>query len=101
MKNRIVDKFSLYLGLGFEEFLILPKRKLVILILFIDFVIALVLELAEHHPEEHAHVGMIMQRHLLTFLDEEKHEPVIITAFNGDPVEIFLKVIRIVWTINA
>ena len=37
----------------------------------VDFVVRVVAELSEHELEVDAHVRVVVERHLLTFLDEE------------------------------
>ena len=74
-------------GVGFDELLILVVRKLVVSKLRFDLVIGVVTELAEHELEVDAHVGMVMQRHLLTLFDEEEDEAVVVVGDDVDFVQ--------------
>ena len=79
-----------------DQFIVLIKGELVVTETFIDFVIALVIELPEEHAEIHAHVWVIMQWHLGSFLYKEKYQTVVLGALDGDTVQTFLEVIGII-----
>ena len=74
-------------SVGFEKLFILIVRKLVVSKLRLDLVVGIVAELSEHELEVDAHVGMVMQRHLLTLFDEKEDEAVVVVGDDVDFVQ--------------
>ena len=69
---------------------------MVIAVLFINLIVAAIIEATKHHPEENAHIRVVMQRHLGALLNEEQDQPVVIASLDSDSIQIRLEVIRVV-----
>jgi len=63
---------------------ILVRGKVVVLKLFIDFVEAVVLELAEDEAEKDRHVGVVVERHSGALFYEEKDQAVVFGVLPSD-----------------
>lgn len=69
---------------GSQHLVVFVVTEIVVLILVGDLVIAKVLELAENESEEHGHVGVVVEWHRCSLLDEEHHEFVVLLGTVDD-----------------
>jgi hypothetical protein len=86
---------------GLEEFVVFIVGKLIVLELLVDLVVLGVLELAKKQLEVDTHIGMVVQGHDSTFLDEEKNKSVVFVSLDGDTVQLLLEMVLVGGSIGA
>ena len=72
--------------------------KIVVLVLFIDFVVGAISQIAEDETEKDRHIGMVVERHPRALFYKEEDKPVILTVktVNCHSIQIALEVVRAV-----
>lgn len=90
-----------YTALFVNMFMILVKGELIVAELVVELVVAAIVQAAEHHAEEDAHVGMVVQRHARTLADEEEYKPVVLTSLDRNSVKAFLEMVRVLGALDA
>ena len=82
--------------IGSQKLLILIIGEVIVLVLGVLLIKRAVAKLSKHELEVHTHVGVVVQWHLLSLLDEEEYKSVIVIGFDVHFCQWAFEVIRIV-----